>query len=78
MTRLLVGADRYCQSMNWQTLSLFKLCCIAFGVVLGVLLPPKQQKPVFLIAFSLFLLSYIPLMSGFYKSFQEIDEEMYL
>lgn len=60
--------DSYCQTLDWKKLSLFKLCCIAFGVVLGLLVPEKHKKSVLIASLVLFLTSYVPLMVGFIKN----------
>lgn len=70
--------ERYCQSFDWKKLSFFKLCCIAFGVACGLMVPEKYKKTVFFTSLILFLATYVPLMLGFICSAMKEDEEMYL
>lgn len=71
----LTSANAYGKTMNWQKISLFKLCCIAFGVLLGILVPPAWRKRVFFFSGLCFFLSYIPLMLDFFPYLFPSDDQ---
>lgn len=77
MFNLFTAADRYCQTLDWKKLTLFKTCCIFFGIAMGALLPEKHKKTAFLASMVIFLVTYIPLMVSFIGSCLKEDEEMY-
>lgn len=78
MFHLCSVTERYCQTFDWKRLSLFKLCCICFGVASGVLVPEKCRKNVFLGSMILFLVTYIPLMVGLVLCCLQKEEELYV
>lgn len=78
MLDILAVTDRYCQTMDWKKITLFKICTVSFGLALGTAVSEKHKKSVFFGSMCLFLLTYVPLMFGFFQSMALEDEEMYL
>ena len=46
---------------------MLKLCLAAIGTLVGISLPSSGKKPVALVAGSVFIATYIPLMAKFFR-----------
>lgn len=66
-------ADKYIARSNWKTLVALKFCLCAMGVLIGVTIPEKYKKPVVATALTVFLITYVPLMSKFFSIMLEDD-----
>lgn len=75
MLHLSQVTERYCQSFDWKSLSLFKLCCLSFGMVCGIFIPNKYKRPVLIGATGVFVVTYLPLMCGFIKTIVQDGKE---
>ena len=67
MKWLFDAADRYVAQSNWKDLALVKFCLCAIGVIIGVLLPVSAKKTAFWIALLVFIVTYIVLMTKFFR-----------
>lgn len=75
MQNILDVANNYGKTMTWQRMTLFKTCCIAFGVLVGTWIPKEERKTAISLASVLFFLTYIPLMFGFFQSWCSSHDE---
>ncbi|WP_022770693.1 hypothetical protein [Butyrivibrio sp. NC2007] len=76
MDKLFEVANRYIKNSDWKTISVLKFCLISLGVMLGMLVKPNDKKKVYGIAGATFLLTYIPLMTKFFKIYQNGENEV--
>ncbi len=60
-------ADDYCRASNWKMLALVKFCLFAVGLICGILLPRRWQRPAIAVAGAVFVATYIPLMAKFFR-----------
>lgn len=67
MKKLFDCADRYLQACTWKDLALLKFCLAAMGVLIGLQIPKKHRITASLVAGLVFLATYIPLMSKFFR-----------
>ena len=65
--KLFEVADRYCKESTWKTLAALKFCLFSMGIIVGVLLPESCKIPVLVIFGIVFIVTYIPLMSKYFK-----------
>jgi len=71
MKKLFDAANHYIETSDWKIIAVLKFCLISLGVMIGMQVKPKQKKPVFLAALSVFGLTYVPLMIKFFRVFSE-------
>ena len=71
MRNLFEAADRYVETSDWKIIAVLKFCLISLGVILGMEVKEKSRKPVFIAAVSVFIATYIPLMTRFVRIFRE-------
>ncbi len=71
MSKLLEAANRYLETSDWKVIAVLKFCLISLGMMIGLLVRPKQKKPVVLGAACVFLVTYVPLMVKFYRVLTE-------
>lgn len=67
MKWLFDGADRFCAQCSWKDFALVKFCLCAIGVIIGVLLPVSVKTAAFWIALIVFIVTYIILMTKFFR-----------
>ncbi|MDD2959646.1 MAG: permease of phosphate ABC transporter [Lachnospiraceae bacterium] len=67
MKKLFVCADQYLKESDWKNLALVKFCLCAVGIMIGLMVPKGKKKYPFLIALTVFIISYIPLMIKFIR-----------
>ncbi|WP_317408328.1 permease of phosphate ABC transporter [Fournierella massiliensis] len=60
-------ADDYCRASSWKTLALVKFCLFFMGIIAGVLLARRWQRPAIAAAGAVFVATYIPLMAKFFR-----------
>ena len=65
--KLFEVADRYCKESTWKTMAALKFCLFSIGIIVGVLLPESCKIPVLVIFGIVFIVTYIPLMSKYFK-----------
>lgn len=68
MKKLFECADQFIKESDWKDLALVKLCLCAMGIMIGLCIPAEKKKCPFLMAFAVFLATYIPLMAKFGKT----------
>ena len=66
-------ADKYLQRSSWKDLTLIKFCLFAMGIMAGIRIPEKNKRAAGWIAYFVFLVTYIPLMSKFLEIVAEKD-----
>ena len=75
MKKLFDCADRYLLHCTWKDLALLKFCLAAMGVLIGLQIPKKYRLSVSLGAGLVFLVTYVPLMSKFFRIALSGEEE---
>lgn len=60
-------ADGYCHASGWKMLALLKFCLFSVGLIFGILLPRRWQKPAITAAGAVFAVTYVPLMASFFR-----------
>ena len=65
--KLFEVAGRYCKESTWKTMAALKFCLFSMGIIVGVLLPESCKIPVLVIFGIVFIVTYIPLMSKYFK-----------
>ncbi|MGN0465040.1 MAG: permease of phosphate ABC transporter [Lachnospiraceae bacterium] len=71
MKKLFRIANRYAKESDWKDFALLKFCLCAIGILIGVNIAPKYKKTVTGVATGVFFVTYIPLMSKFFKLFSD-------
>lgn len=64
-------ANKYCKESDWKILAMVKFCLFSMGIMVGVLLPDRFRNVVLIIFGVIFIATYIPLMSKFFKLWKE-------
>ncbi|MFI3249452.1 MAG: hypothetical protein R3Y07_00630 [Eubacteriales bacterium] len=59
------------KTMTVVTVSLFKLCCISLGALIGMAIPRNWKQYLIPVCSLIFLVTYIPLMLNLLRSYQE-------
>lgn len=67
MKKLFGFADEYLRQSDWRDLALVKFCLMSIGLMIGMFIPKEKRKLVLPIAGGVFLLTYVPLMSKFFR-----------
>ena len=62
MKKLLDYADRYIENSTWKDVAMLKFCLFYLGILAGMQIPKKDKKEAGILAFVVFVLTYIPLM----------------
>ena len=75
MNKLFEKANEYLQESDWKDLALVKFCLCAIGVMLGLCVKPKHKKAVAGGAALVFLATYVPLMTKFFRILLRRDED---
>jgi hypothetical protein len=63
MKKLLDIAQRYIDTSDWKTITVLKFCLLALGMLFGMAVGEKQKKSARVVAATVFLATYIPLMA---------------
>ena len=67
MKKLFAAADRYIKTSDWKLIAVLKFCLIALGMMIGLYIPERERKPVFLGALGVFAVTYVPLMGKLFR-----------
>lgn len=67
MKKLFGFADEYLRQSDWRDLALVKFCLMSIGLMIGMFIPKEKRKLVLPIAGGVFALTYVPLMSKFFR-----------
>lgn len=62
MKKLLDYADRYIENSTWKDVAMLKFCLFSLGILAGMQIPKKDKKEAGILAFVVFVITYIPLM----------------
>ena len=60
-------ANKYCKESDWKILAMVKFCLFSMGIMVGVLLPDRFRNVALIIFGVIFIATYVPLMSKFFK-----------
>ncbi len=71
MKKFFEVADRYVMESDWKVLAMLKLCLCSVGVMIGLSIPREKKKIPFMIAAIVFVVTYIPLMAKYFKTWKE-------
>lgn len=74
MKRLFDYADRYLQKSDWKDLTVIKFCLFSMGLLAGTYIPQKKKDCVRIIAFTVFVVTYVPLMAKLCKIIADKNE----
>lgn len=75
MKELFAYAQKYKEEMNLLDLSLFKVCLVSMGVLIGLSVPKSKKKKVAAVSSVLFTFTYAPLVTKFLCTVMEVDKE---
>lgn len=67
MKKLFGYADEYIRQSDWKDMALVKFCLMSIGLMIGMFVPKEKRKLVLPIAGLVFLLTYVPLMTKFFR-----------
>lgn len=67
--------NRYAKKSDWKDFALTKFCLCAMGVLIGLYIPQKHKKTAEKAAFSVFVLTYLPLMYKVLETAKEMLAE---
>ena len=68
-------ADVYIKESTWKDLALVKFCLCAIGVMLGMFIPREKRTFAFGAAFTVFAVTYVPLMVKFLCTCRRVMRE---
>lgn len=74
MKQFLELGNRYAAESDWKDFALVKFCLFSMGVITGTWITPKHKKAITVLAASVFVATYIPLM----KKIIVLGKEMFL
>ena len=75
MKKLFDSADVYLKQADWKDLALIKFCLASIGLLAGLHIPKKYHKPVVIGAFLVFLVTYITLMTDYFRTLFKKEEQ---
>ena len=61
------AANRFCRQSTWKTLAALKVCLLALGVMVGLLLPDACRIPV------VFVVTCVPLVAKYIRILMSMD-----
>lgn len=67
MRELFDYADAYLEQCSWKDMALLKFCLAAMGLLGGLWVPREKKKPVAIAALLVFVTTYVPLMTKFFR-----------
>lgn len=67
MKELIKHVNNYIKHCNWKDIAILKACLCSLGVMIGIVVPKEKKKPIFIIAFLTYIITYIPTMIKFIK-----------
>jgi hypothetical protein len=65
--KLFEGAKEYIKQMTIADLAMLKLCLFSIGMIVALLLPPTAKEMALIIAIAVFIITYVPLMTKYFK-----------
>lgn len=71
MKKLFRTADRYIQTSDWKLIAILKFCLLSLGLLAGMAVPKKHRTPAIIGAISVFVSTYVPLMTRLFRMFRE-------
>ena len=74
MEKLIDIGNRYVKESDWKTIAVLKSCLLALGMMVGITLPKKHKKAVYLLCAPVFLVCYGMLMLKLVRVIQKEDE----
>ena len=76
MKKLFDSANLYLKQSDWKDLALIKFCLASIGLLAGLQIPKKHRKPAAIGALIVFLATYIPLMTDFFRILFKKEDEV--
>ncbi|WP_206458869.1 hypothetical protein [Anaerovorax sp. IOR16] len=73
MKNLFSYGDDFIKQSDWKDISLLKLCLFSLGILFGMKLPHKVQKPAAAVASTVFVATYVPLMLKMLRIFTKTE-----
>ena len=67
------AANRYCRQSTWKTLAALKVCLLALGVMVGLLLPDACRIPVVSVCAVVFVVICVPLVAKYIRILMSKD-----
>lgn len=67
MKKIFDSADQYCMESNWRTLAALKICLLAMGIVIGMLIPEKSKSKLFPICTGICGGTVVPLLKKYFE-----------
>ena len=67
MKRYFDAATRYCKKSSWKTLAALKLCLLALGVLIGVLLPDSWRILIVVVCAVVYAVTCVPLLARYFR-----------
>ncbi|MBQ3802184.1 MAG: permease of phosphate ABC transporter [Oscillospiraceae bacterium] len=67
MKKLFAAANHYVETSDWKIIAVLKFCLIPLGMMIGMQIKPKYKKSVFLGSLGVFAVTYVPLMTKFFR-----------
>lgn len=74
MKKLLWRADKSLQKSDWKDMAMLKFCLFSIGLLAGMQIPARNKKKAGVMAFFVFLITYVPLMAKFIGIVMEKEE----
>lgn len=68
MCKIVECANQFVKESSWKDLALVKFCLCSMGIMIGSVIPKEKKKCIFLVALTVFFVTYIPLMIKFGKT----------
>lgn len=65
MKKMINSANEFIKQCQWTDIALLKFCLCAMGIMIGLGISKNKKKPVLIAAFTIFIITYIPLMAKY-------------
>lgn len=62
MKKLFYYADRFLEKSSWKDIAVLKFCLLSLGILAGIQIPKKNKREAGILAFLVFVITYIPLI----------------
>ena len=67
------AANRFCRQSTWKTLAALKVCLLALGVMVGLLLPNACRIPVVIVCAVVLVVTCVPLVAKYIRILMSKD-----
>lgn len=66
MKKIFDSADQYCKESDWKTMAALKICVLAMGIIIGMLIPEKSKRKLFPICTGIYGGTVVPLLKKYF------------